>query len=146
MAMQLEANGIPRVEGVALLCPYFWGSKSVGEENIIHTVFFTGAWILAMLWGMSLDDPRVNPVAEGAPSLTGLGCRKVFVCTGGTDPLRWRGHVFTDGLTGSGWPGKVVAKEYEAMGHVFFLMNSEIEESKDLMAKLVTFFSIIQLM
>lgn len=73
--------------------------------------------------------------------LTWLGCRKAVVCTTGEDPLRWRGHVYLDGLKGSGWLGMVEAKESDNVGHVFFLNDLESKEAKDLMTMLVALFN-----
>lgn len=51
------------------------------------------------------DDPRVNPVAKGAPSLVGLGCRRVLVCVAEKDMLRDRGWLYFEALGRSGWMG-----------------------------------------
>ncbi|KAE9600047.1 putative carboxylesterase [Lupinus albus] len=48
------------------------------------------------------DDPRVNPVAEGAPSLAWLGCRRVLVCVAEKDVLRDRGWLYYNALGRSG--------------------------------------------
>lgn len=73
MAMQLEANGVPKVEGVALLCPYFFGSTPIDKESIEDWKNWKVMWSFVMPSDMTLDDPRINPVADGAPILDGLG-------------------------------------------------------------------------
>lgn len=65
----------------------------------------------------------------------------MVVYTAGEDSLRWRGLVYLDGLKGSGWAGILRAKEYDGVGHVFFINDLETEKAKDLMATLVAFFN-----
>lgn len=51
-----------------------------------------------MVWGFvypnapgGLDNPMLNPVAPGAPSLAKLGCSKILVCVAEKDGIRDRG-------------------------------------------------------
>ncbi|KAK5839757.1 hypothetical protein PVK06_008594 [Gossypium arboreum] len=79
--------------GIALVHPYFWGSKPIGSEALNPD----GKAVVDRLWpflcpaNQDNNDPRVNPVSTDGPSLVGLGCRRVLVCVAEKDVLRDRG-------------------------------------------------------
>lgn len=85
------------------------------------------------------DDPRVNPVAEGAPSLAALGCGRVLVCVAEKDVLRDRGWMYYEAVSQSGWPGVAEIMETEAEGHCFHLDDLESPKAKDLIRRLAAF-------
>ncbi|KAK3039418.1 hypothetical protein RJ639_027667 [Escallonia herrerae] len=87
------------------------------------------------------DDPRVNPVAEGAPSLAGLGCRRVLVSVAEKDLLRDRGWMYNEALGRSGWTGVVEIHETKGEGHGFHLFNLDGENARDLIRRLAAFFN-----
>ncbi|KAF7050962.1 hypothetical protein CFC21_059254 [Triticum aestivum] len=122
-----EAGALPRgarVRGIGLLHPYFLSAEKADGET-------EQSWLrgkLEELWPFAcggrtagLDDPRVNPVADGAPSLRRLGCDRVLVCVA-EDELRLRGKAYHDGLLGSGWAeGDVELLDSIGEDHQFFL-------------------------
>ncbi|KAM0822736.1 hypothetical protein ACQ4PT_071322 [Festuca glaucescens] len=132
-----------RVRGLALLHPYFLsaGEKADGETK--------QAWLRAKLeelWPFvcggrttGLDDPRVNPVADGAPSLQRLGCGRVLVCLA-EEELRPRGKAYHEGLLASGWAEEDV-ELLDSVGedHEFFLREPRSAKALALMDRLVAF-------
>ncbi|KAM0850548.1 hypothetical protein ACQ4PT_053008 [Festuca glaucescens] len=131
-----------RVRGLALLHPYFLSAGAGNGET-------RQAWLRAKLeelWGFvcggrttGLDDPRVNPVADGAPSLRRLGCGRVLVCLA-EEELRPRGKAYHDGLLASGWPEEDV-ELLDSVGedHEFFLREPRSAKALALMDRLVAF-------
>lgn len=143
-----ESDSLPlprgaRVSGLALLHPYFLSAGADGETEA------TQAWLRAKLeelWGFvcggrtaGLDDPRVNPVADGAPSLRRLGCGRVLVCLA-EEELRPRGKAYHDGLLASGWPEEDV-ELLDSVGedHEFFHREPRSAKALALMDRLVAF-------
>ncbi|KAG2635485.1 hypothetical protein PVAP13_2NG358006 [Panicum virgatum] len=87
-----------------------------------------------------LDDPRLNPMADGAPSLQNLACRKLLVCSAEGDcHARARAAAYYQAVKESGWCGSVEWLESVGEEHVFFLHKPECEESLALMDRLVAF-------
>jgi acetyl esterase/lipase len=62
-------------------------------------------------------------MAEGAPSLAGLGCGRALVCVGGKDAMRGRGMLYAEKLMGSGWQGEAEVWEADGQGHGFHLFQ-----------------------
>ncbi|CAL9127188.1 unnamed protein product [Musa textilis] len=134
MAMRAGIGGLPcgvRIRGVALIHPYFLGSDRV-ESAEIHPAKMEN---LETLWrtmcpsSSGLDDPMINPVAEAAPSLAGLGCGRALVCVGGEDALRDRGRAYYRRLRESGWGGEATLFEAEGKAHIFHLFDTDCEEA-----------------
>ncbi|KAK3121959.1 hypothetical protein QOZ80_8BG0663280 [Eleusine coracana subsp. coracana] len=141
-------DGGARVKGMALLHPYFLAAtKAEGEVKV--------PWVrekLEELWafacggcggrdaaGRGPDDPRVNPVAEGAPSLRRLGCDRVLVCTA-EDELEVRGKAYYEGLLASGWEkGDVELLDSAGEEHEFHLHRPDSPKALGLMDRLVAF-------
>ncbi|KAL0438683.1 UNVERIFIED_CONTAM: putative carboxylesterase 5 [Sesamum latifolium] len=129
--------------GIALKDPYFWGSDPVPSESQDPVMKAIGdqLWPLASPSSPDYDDPKINPVAEGAPSLSGLGCRRVLVTVSGKDMLRDRGRLYFEGLSRSGWPGVAEIHETEGEPHCFHLHHDlNHEKAKERMRRLVDFF------
>lgn len=136
-----EADALPRgarVRGLGLLHPYFLSAKKADGEH---------SWLrgkLEELWPFAcggrtagLDDPRVNPVAGGAPSLRRLGCDRVLVCLA-EDELRLRGKAYHDGLLRSGWAeGDTDLLDSVGEDHQFFLREPPSANALVLMDRLV---------
>ncbi|CAL5016688.1 unnamed protein product [Urochloa decumbens] len=98
----------------------------------------------------SVDDPRMNPMAPGAPGLEGLACEKVMVCVAEGDHLRWRGKAYAEAVARARKEkcgdddderpvAAVEAFESEGVGHVFYLLDPEMEEAKRLLGKIAAF-------
>ncbi|KAG1334647.1 Tuliposide A-converting enzyme b3, amyloplastic [Cocos nucifera] len=141
MAMRAKA----RIEGLVLIHPHFWGSERLGCEKDRADKPFLEAEMLDRLWPFAWgsvvesDDPQVNPMADGAPSLAGLGCGRVLVAVAERDVLRDRGRAYCKALRGSGWRGVVELLETEEEDHVFHLLNPCCDKAVEMMARLAGF-------
>ncbi|KAA8537731.1 hypothetical protein F0562_027279 [Nyssa sinensis] len=138
MAAGDEGSGLSvQILGVALVHPYFWGSDPIGSEARDPDRKFSvdRLWPFVCPSSPDNDDPRVNPVAEGAPSLVGLGCRRVLVCVAEKDVLRDRGLLYYQALGRSGWMGVVEIQETEGEDHAFHLHNLECEKARELIKR-----------
>jgi len=146
VALRAGSDELPRdarIWGLGLLHPYFLSAckKTDGETK--------QAWLRAKLeelWTFvcggrttGLDDPQVNPLADGAPSLRRLGCDRVLVCLA-EDELRLRGKLYHDGLLASGWLEED-AQLLDSVGedHEFFLREPGSTKALVLMDRLVAF-------
>ncbi|CAL5027183.1 unnamed protein product [Urochloa decumbens] len=99
-----------------------------------------------------VDNTRMNPMAPGAPGLEGLACEKVMVCVAEGDHLRWRGKAYAEAVARARKEkcgdddderpvAAVEAFESEGVGHVFYLLDPEMEEAKRLLGKIAAFVS-----
>ncbi|XP_064971468.1 tuliposide A-converting enzyme 1, chloroplastic-like [Musa acuminata AAA Group] len=134
MAMRAGIGGLPcgvRIRGVALIHPYFLGSDRVESAEIYPaaTENLETLWRTMCPSSSGLDDPMINPVAEAAPSLAGLGCDRALVCVGGADALRDRGRAYYRRLRESGWEGEATLFEAEGKAHTFHLFETYCEEA-----------------
>ncbi|GJM98580.1 hypothetical protein PR202_ga15605 [Eleusine coracana subsp. coracana] len=98
MAMRAE-GGLPggvRIRGIALVHPYFLGDGKVPSEDNDPAM---AANVVAM-WRMvcpgttGVDDPRINPLADGAPALDAMACDRVLVCVAEKDVVCDRGRAY----------------------------------------------------
>ncbi|MQL74599.1 hypothetical protein Taro_006977 [Colocasia esculenta] len=135
-------NGVV-LEGAVLVHPFFWGATPVGSEPADPAEHARAG----RMWGFvcpssaaGFGDPRVDPAAEGAPGLEGLGCRGVLVCTAGEDKFRARGRRYAEKVRecGGGAPA-VEAFETAGEGHVFHLAMRGTQEEEELMSCLASF-------
>jgi hypothetical protein len=61
----------------------------------------------------ALDDPRINPMAPGAPSLAG---ERLLVCTASEDQRAPRGRAYCNAVRASGWHGEMEWDESNGRG------------------------------
>uniref|UniRef100_M8CID6 Uncharacterized protein n=1 Tax=Aegilops tauschii TaxID=37682 RepID=M8CID6_AEGTA len=106
---------------------------------------------MAMIWEFACpgavggaDDPRMNPMAPGAPGMENLRCERMLVCAGEKDWLAARDRAYYAAVTTSAWRGSVSRGgvawiESEGEGHVFFLKKPDCARAKELMARVVAF-------
>ncbi|KAK4429020.1 2-hydroxyisoflavanone dehydratase [Sesamum alatum] len=129
--------------GIALVDPYFSGSDPVRSELLDPEAKAYGdrLWRLVCPSEPDHDDPAINPVAEGGPSLARLGCWRVLVSVAEKDMLRDRGRVYFEVLSRSGWMGMVEIHEVEGEGHCFHLFDLNTEKAKERMRRLAGFFN-----
>lgn len=131
--------------GVALIHPYFWASDPIGSEVTLEPeqkLSTDRLWPFICPSNPNNDDPRVNPVVMGGPSLAGLGCRRVLICVAENDVLRERGWLYYKALGGgSGWMGVVEIMETGGEGHAFHLYDLEGEKAKGLIRRLAAFYN-----
>ncbi|KAJ7980079.1 2-hydroxyisoflavanone dehydratase [Quillaja saponaria] len=135
-------SGGVKVIGAFLSCPYFWGSKPIGsepvaghEQSIPHL-----AWNLVYPDASGgIDNPMINPLVPGAPSLAGLGCSKLLVIITGKDVLRDRGVSYFESVKKSGWKGELELFEVEDEDHCFHMLKIETANAKNVMKRLASF-------
>lgn len=135
--------------GACLVHPFFWGSVPNGPEVLLDPDMKAVAdkfWKFVCPPSVAAeeggdDDPRFNPVAEGAPGLEWLGCGRVLVCVAEKDVLRERGWVYYNALSRSGWLGVVEIEETLGEGHAFHLYDLGCDKAKGLIQCMADFFN-----
>uniref|UniRef100_A0A0D9XEG3 Alpha/beta hydrolase fold-3 domain-containing protein n=1 Tax=Leersia perrieri TaxID=77586 RepID=A0A0D9XEG3_9ORYZ len=139
----LDAGAVPaRIEGTILLHPSFCGETRMEGEPEEFWDSAKKRWAIIFPDAKAgLDDPRMNPMAAGAPSLTKLACERMLVCAAALDPRRSREQAYYDGVKTSAWGGKVEWIESEGEHHHFFVEkhDSGSHEAVKLMERVVDF-------
>lgn len=141
VALRSSSEGLG-IKGLALIDPFFWGSVPVGSEptdpdfRAVHDSF----WKFIFPETEGLDDPRRNPVADGAPSLADLKCERVLLTVAEKDLLKGRGTVYYEKLKESGWSGEAELLVSQDVGHVFHLFQPQTEQAKAKINVLADFF------
>ncbi|CAN6466708.1 unnamed protein product [Victoria cruziana] len=130
-----------KLQGLILVHPFYWSSARFDCEPPEFVAFVQAMWKLICPASAGEDDPLLNPLSAGSPSLSGLGCRSVLVAIAGGDSLRDRGRWFYEALTASGWKGEAELDETEGEEHVhvFHLFNPEKEKAKLLLKRFASF-------
>ncbi|CAK9154624.1 unnamed protein product [Ilex paraguariensis] len=136
-------HGDLKILGAFLSCPYFWGSKPMGSEltEKSEQMKLYRIWMFVYPSASGgIDNPMINPFADDAPSLSGLGCSKVLVCVAEKDPLRDRGVHYVEAVKEeSGWKGEVELVEVEGEDHCFHIFTPDTENAKNLIKRLASF-------
>ncbi|KAL6634359.1 hypothetical protein ACP70R_027030 [Stipagrostis hirtigluma subsp. patula] len=131
------------LKGAVLIHPWFWGSEAVGGEPSHPAARAMGArlWLFACPGAAGMDDPRMNPMAPGAPGLETMACERVMVCAAEHDFLRWRGRAYAEAVAAArgGEEGAVELLETEGEGHVFYVYKPDGDKAKEMVAKIVGF-------
>nr|CAB3453581.1 unnamed protein product [Digitaria exilis] len=97
MAIAAGTNSLhkhTRIEGVILLHPSFAGEKKMEEEEDEFWRSNKDRWAVIFPGAAAnggLDDPRINPMAAGAPSLANLAGQRMLVSMASEDPRAPRG-------------------------------------------------------
>uniref|UniRef100_A0A0E0QSE9 Alpha/beta hydrolase fold-3 domain-containing protein n=2 Tax=Oryza TaxID=4527 RepID=A0A0E0QSE9_ORYRU len=142
MLLRAASNGGPRIEGALLLHPWFGGSTVLEGEPPAAAALTGMIWCYACPGASGgADDPRMNPLAPGAPALEKLACERMLVAAGQTDGLAARDRAYYDAVAASPWRGTATWVESEGEGHVFFLEKPECDKAKQLMDRVVEFIS-----
>ncbi|KAL6846286.1 hypothetical protein ACP4OV_023734 [Aristida adscensionis] len=104
-------HGLPLgagVEGAIVLHPMFGGKEPVDGKAKETRQIMEKLWsLICPQCAEGVDDPRLNPVAHGAPSLGNLACRKLLVCSAERDYARPRAAAYYQAVKESGWRGSV---------------------------------------
>uniref|UniRef100_J3MY82 Alpha/beta hydrolase fold-3 domain-containing protein n=1 Tax=Oryza brachyantha TaxID=4533 RepID=J3MY82_ORYBR len=113
-----------KVNSLVLIHPYFLGGDSSESDEMGMALLreLIRLWPVVCPGTSGCDDPWINPMADGAPSLSVLGCRRALVCIGGKDAMRGRGKLYCEKLRESGWQGEVEIWEADGQGHGFHLL------------------------
>nr|TKW04680.1 LOW QUALITY PROTEIN: hypothetical protein SEVIR_7G125400v2 [Setaria viridis] len=151
--------------GAVLIHPWFWGREPVGwakEHRRRSPRKRKHLWEFVCPGAADgMDDPRMNPSAPGAPGLESLACERVMVCVAEGDHLRWRGKAYAAVVRarkkkradepvvaakswaegGGGGPQTAVELFEGGLGHVFYLLDPEMEEAKRLLGRIAAFVS-----
>ncbi|KAM3248905.1 hydrolase 3 [Capsicum annuum] len=135
-------NGNVKILGSILACPYFlMPDKSLDMQgNEVYRLWINICPELES--GLSaIDSPMINPLAEKAPSLSGLGCSRLFMAIAEKDVLVPREIMvrFVAGVKKSGWNGELEFFEVEGEEHCFFVEDPEAEKAKDLIKRFASF-------
>ncbi|CAN6466711.1 unnamed protein product [Victoria cruziana] len=138
----LPADNVPlSIAGVILFHPYFAGWTPVDDEFIMKQREESAA-----LWSVTCpgaaagtDDPLVHLLADGAPELSRLRCRRVLIFAAGKDYLGDRARLYNDLLGKSGWEGVLEFEQHDDEDHVFHLMKPTCDNAKSLMNRVVAF-------
>ncbi|KAL2463800.1 putative carboxylesterase 2 [Forsythia ovata] len=145
----LRAGAVPlpgnlKIVGGFLHHPYFWGSKPIGSEpkEDIEQSKACKIWLFVYPSAPGgIDNPMINPFVDDAPSLSGLGCKRLLVCVAEKDPLMERGILYGESVKQSGWYGQVEMVVVEGEGHCFHVFDPDTEKAKNLIKQLASFIS-----
>ncbi|ONI28683.1 hypothetical protein PRUPE_1G154900 [Prunus persica] len=124
--------GDVKILGAFMSHLYFLGSKPIGSEPKVEDF---EKWLPCKVWKFlypsapgGIDNPMVNPVGAGAPSLAGLGCPRMLVCVSSKDELSDRGV------------GEAEVFEVEGEEHAFHILSeAETENVKIMLERLASF-------
>jgi acetyl esterase/lipase len=142
IARSSSSAGKKPLKGAALIHPWFWGSEAVGEESPDPAARAMGAglWFFSCPDTSGMDDPRMNPMAPGAPGLDALACDRVLVCAAEEDFLRWRGRAYAEAVAAArGSQDGVELLETTGEGHVFYLFKPDCDKAKEMLDRMVAF-------
>lgn len=132
-------NGDVKICGSILACPYFL----IPHENVdVKDLMAYKLWTNVICPKIEpLDCPMINPLCKTAPSLSGLGCSKLFVCLAEKDELAPGeiAMIFVEGVKKSGWDGEFVLFMVEGEGHSFFIFDPETKKARDLIKRFANF-------
>ncbi|KAF0932098.1 hypothetical protein E2562_008635 [Oryza meyeriana var. granulata] len=136
-----DATPPSRLRGAVLIHPWFWGSEAVGEEtrDAEGRARGAGLWMYACPGTSGMDDPRMNPMAPGAPGLERLACDRVMVCAAEGDFLRWRAHAYANAVAAVKGEAAVEMLETAGEGHVFYLFDPDGDKAKEMLDRMVAF-------
>ncbi|KAM0881661.1 hypothetical protein ACQ4PT_032820 [Festuca glaucescens] len=135
LAMRAGVEGLPhgaRISGgILLVHPYFLGPGKVPSEDSdpVMAENVVKMWRVVRPGTTGVDDPWINPLAAGAPSMEALACGRVLMCLAETDVCRDRGRAYCEGLRASGWAGEVEVLEVAGQGHCFHLGNFACDDA-----------------
>lgn len=98
-----------------------------------------------------IDNPMVNPfpllaagedsddVPPPPPSLSGIGCGKLLVCTSEKDDIRETSVLYVEALKKSGWKGELEFVDIEGEGHCFQIFKPDTENAKNFISHMASF-------
>ncbi|KAF5198255.1 2-hydroxyisoflavanone dehydratase-like [Thalictrum thalictroides] len=140
-AGEVELKNCLKIHGIILVQPYFWGAERIGaeESDLAKRDLINKMWIYACPSTIGHDDPYINPLAPGAPSLCKLGCSRVLVLIAGEDVFRDRDFLYYETLRKCGWGGVAEVIETEGEDHVFHLLNPTCNKAISMIMSLASY-------
>jgi acetyl esterase/lipase len=147
VAIRAGSESLPndvKLLGAILQHPYFYSSYPVGSESVklnsSQLDLFTSVWSFVYPSAPGgIDNPMVNPLGTGAPSLEGIGCDRMIVCVAGKDGIRERGVWYYEIVKKSGWKGKLELFEEKDEDHVYHIFHPESENGQKLIKRLASY-------
>lgn len=146
IALRAGAEALPcgiKLLGAFLCHPFFCSSQPIGSEPVIGS---DEENLNHLTWNLvypsapgGIDNPVINPLAPGAPSLGGLGCSRMIVCVAGKDKLRDRGIWYYEAVKKSGWEGKLELFEEKEEDHDYHVAQPQSENAMKLFKRLALF-------
>ncbi|XP_027363718.1 uncharacterized protein LOC113871120 [Abrus precatorius] len=131
-----------KIAGALLAFPLFWGSKPILSEPVEGHEESSPMQVWNFVYPDApggIDNPLINPLASGAPSLATFGCPRILIFVAGKDDLRDRGIWYYDAVKQSGWQGEVELVHVEGEEHCFQIYHPETQNSKNMIARMASF-------
>ncbi|RDX84284.1 2-hydroxyisoflavanone dehydratase, partial [Mucuna pruriens] len=131
-----------KVAGVILAFPLFWSSKPVLSEPVEGHEESSAMQVWKFVYpdaAGGIDNPLINPLAPGAPSLGTIGCPKMLIFVAGKDDLRDRGIWYYDAVKESGWRGDVELVLVDGEEHCFQIYHPQTDNSKTMITRIASF-------
>ncbi|CAI9764391.1 unnamed protein product [Fraxinus pennsylvanica] len=136
----LDKLGGINLDGIFLICPYFWGKDPIGNENsgsVVPKSYVDNLWVFSCPNTTGLDDPLINPSMD--LNLSKLGCKKVLIYVAEYDLLKERGYYYKESLMNCGWGGDVDIVEAKGENHVFSVFSPNGENGKAMFKRIALF-------
>ena len=142
MAIRVGSEGLSgvKLEGIALLHPYFWGVEPIGSEanRPEDRAKADNFWRFSCPGTSGSDDPLINPDKD--PKVGSISCKRVLVCVAEKDLLKDRGWNYKELLEKkSGWNGAVEVMEAKEEDHVFHMLKPTCENALVMLNRVVSF-------
>uniref|UniRef100_A0A2P2LG18 Alpha/beta hydrolase fold-3 domain-containing protein n=1 Tax=Rhizophora mucronata TaxID=61149 RepID=A0A2P2LG18_RHIMU len=136
-----KLGGELKVQGIAMIFPYFWGKDPIGVEITDHfrKSMVDSWWNFVCTSDKGCDDPLINPFADGSPGLEDLACSRLIVIVAEKDILRDRGQVYYKKLVNSQWQGSAEFVEIKGEDHVFHILNPNCVNARSMFKRLAYF-------
>uniref|UniRef100_A0A2P2PJ79 Catalytic n=1 Tax=Rhizophora mucronata TaxID=61149 RepID=A0A2P2PJ79_RHIMU len=147
IGMRAGSENLPggvRLLGALFTHTYIWGSDQIGSESrsYLESLLPHKIWVTLYPSAVGgIDNPMINPLAPGAPSLAGFACTRLLLEVAEHDSflLRDRGVLYHNAIKESGWKGDVELIEVKGEDHAFHILEPEKESSKILIKRLASF-------
>ncbi|XP_073275382.1 2-hydroxyisoflavanone dehydratase-like [Primulina huaijiensis] len=147
VAMRAGTETLPensKIYGAILSHPFFWGSIPIGSEPKLdkEQSLLYRMWLFAYPSADNgINNPLINPIIDGAPSLSSLGCSRILVCLSEKDVLAGRWHAYVEKVKKSGRKGELKLVEIEGEDHCFHFFSLETDKAQDLIRRIASFIS-----
>nr|WRU92869.1 HID2 [Amsonia hubrichtii] len=141
-AGQEGLHGGLKILGGILSYPYFllssWDKESEEKLSDMKKIY-KKYWLFSYPSAPGgYDNPMVNPVADGAPSLSGIGCSRLLVIMA-IDDIREAHLLYVEALRKSGWKGELELADFEGFDHFFEIFNPSTQRAKNMIKRIASF-------